>query len=211
MNTTVVVVCALVIALFTTSCSKDNDIPDAEKNAIQALNNIVGNYRGNLAATYGTTTTIWPGINWTVDKNSTITVNNFPYQLLANGVSKNTASSLYTTLINEKQRLLKLYITTIQPQDDKSYERTNNVKSTLQTALKLPHGIMTLVFSHLFIRTLVRIVIITLFSLFCCKDTLFYLFINQKSLSFHFLAVSLQQNNENRVIITIRTKVRIIK
>ena len=31
MNTTVVVVCALVIALFTTSCSKDNDIPDAEK------------------------------------------------------------------------------------------------------------------------------------------------------------------------------------
>lgn len=78
MNTTVVVVCALVIALFTTSCSKDNDIPDAEKNAIQALNNIVGNYKGNLAATYGTTTTIWPGINWTVDKNSTITVNNFP-------------------------------------------------------------------------------------------------------------------------------------
>ena len=71
------VICALVIALFTTSCSKDNDIPDAEKNAIQALNNIVGNYKGNLAATYGTTTTIWPGINWTVDKNSTITVNNF--------------------------------------------------------------------------------------------------------------------------------------
>ena len=32
---------------------KDNDIPDAEKNAIQALNNIVGNYKGNLAATYG--------------------------------------------------------------------------------------------------------------------------------------------------------------
>ena len=52
------VICALVIALFTTSCSKDNDIPDAEKNAIQALNNIVGNYKGNLAATYGTTTTI---------------------------------------------------------------------------------------------------------------------------------------------------------
>ena len=107
------VICALVIALFTTSCSKDNDIPDAEKNAIQALNNIVGNYKGNLAATYGTTTTIWPGINWTVDKNSTITVNNFPYQLLANGVSKKSASSLYTTLINEKQRSLKLYITTI--------------------------------------------------------------------------------------------------
>ncbi|MFC2512987.1 MAG: DUF4840 domain-containing protein, partial [Prevotella denticola] len=61
MNTTVVVVCALVIALFTASCSKDNDMTDAEKNAIQALNNIVGNYKGNLAATYGITTTNWPG------------------------------------------------------------------------------------------------------------------------------------------------------
>ena len=133
------VICALVIALFTTSCSKDNDIPDAEKNAIQALNNIVGNYKGNLAATYGTTTTIWPGINWTVDKNSTITVNNFPYQLLANGVSKNTASSLYTTLINEKQRTLKLYITTIQPQavsfNNKQFSSSytmNNSKMQLQ-------------------------------------------------------------------------------
>lgn len=135
MNTTVVVVCALVIALFTTSCSKDNDIPDAEKNAIQALNNIVGNYKGNLAATYGTTTTIWPGINWTVDKNSTITVNNFPYQLLANGVSKKSASSLYTTLINEKQRLLKLYITTIQPQDNKVFfNLSSNFKFNITTA-----------------------------------------------------------------------------
>ena len=134
MNTTVVVVCALVIALFTTSCSKDNDIPDAEKNAIQALNNIVGNYKGNLAATYGTTT-IWSGINWTVDKNSTITVNNFPYQLLANGVSKNTASSLYTTLINEKQRSLKLYITTIQPQDNKVFfNLSSNFKFNITTA-----------------------------------------------------------------------------
>ncbi len=44
-NTTVVVACALVIALFTASCSKDNDMTDAEKNAIQALNNIVGNYK----------------------------------------------------------------------------------------------------------------------------------------------------------------------
>ena len=35
MNTTVVVVCALIIALFTASCSKDNDMTDAEKNAIQ--------------------------------------------------------------------------------------------------------------------------------------------------------------------------------
>ena len=98
MKTAALAICTLVIALFTTSCSKDNDIPDAEKNAIQALNNIVGNYKGNLAATYGTTTTIWPGINWTVNKNSTITVNNFPYQLLANGVSKNTASTLYILL-----------------------------------------------------------------------------------------------------------------
>ncbi|WP_455061574.1 DUF4840 domain-containing protein [Prevotella fusca] len=116
---TAMAVCALIIALFTASCSKDNDILDAERNATQALNNIVGNYKGNLAATYGTTTIISPGINWTVDKNSTITINNFPYQMLANGVSKNTASSLYTTLINEKQRPLKLYITTIHPQDSK--------------------------------------------------------------------------------------------
>lgn len=134
MRTTVVVVCALVISLFTASCSKDNDIPDAEKNAEQALNNIVGNYKGNLAATYGTTT-IWPGINWTVDKNSTITVNNFPYQLLANGVSKKSASSLYTTLINEKQKSLKLYITTIQPQDNKVFfNLSSNFKFDITTA-----------------------------------------------------------------------------
>ena len=57
MNTTVVVVCALVIALFTASCSKDNDMTDAEKNAIQALNNIVGNYKGNLA------TNLWDNNN----------------------------------------------------------------------------------------------------------------------------------------------------
>ena len=128
------VICALVVALFTTSCSKDNDIPDAEKNAIQALNNIVGNYKGNLAATYGTTT-IWPGINWTVDKNYTITVNNFPYQLLANGVSKNTASSLYTTLVSEKQGPLKLYITTLQPQDNKVFfNLSSNFKFDITTA-----------------------------------------------------------------------------
>ena len=128
------VICALVVALFTTSCSKDNDIPDAEKNAIQALNNIVGNYKGNLAATYGTTT-IWPGINWTVDKNYTITVNNFPYQLLANGVSKNTASSLYTTLVSEKQGPLKLYITTLQPQDNKVFfNLSSNFKFNITTA-----------------------------------------------------------------------------
>ena len=135
MKTAALAICALVIALFTTSCSKDNDIPDAEKNAIQALNNIVGNYKGNLAATYGTTTTIWPGINWTVDKNSTITVNNFPYKLLANGVSKKSASSLYTTLVNEKQGPLKLYITTIQLRENKVFfNLSSNFKFDITTA-----------------------------------------------------------------------------
>ena len=129
------VICALVIALFTTSCSKDNDIPDAEKNAIQALNNIVGNYKGDLGAKYGITITVWPGINWSVDKNSTITVNDFPYQLLAKGVSKKSASSLYTTLVNEKQRTLKLYITTIQPQDNKVFfNLSSNFKFDITTA-----------------------------------------------------------------------------
>lgn len=129
------VICALVIALFTASCSKDNDIPDAEKNAIQALNNITGNYKGNLTTRYGTTIIVWPGINWTVDKNSTITVNDFPYQLLADGVSKNTASSLYTTLANEKQRPLKLYITTLQPQDNKVFfNLSSNFKFNITTA-----------------------------------------------------------------------------
>lgn len=129
------VVCALVIALFTASCSKDNDMTDAEKNAIQALNNITGNYKGNLTTRYGTTIIVWPGINWTVDKNSTITVNDFPYQLLADGVSKNTASSLYTTLANEKQRPLKLYITTVQPQDNKVFfNLSSNIKFDITTA-----------------------------------------------------------------------------
>ena len=135
MNTIVVVVCALVIALFTASCSKDNDMTDAEKNAIQALNNIVGNYKGNLATKYGTTIIVWPDVNWNVDKNSTITVNNFPYQLLADGVSKKTASSLYTTLANEKQRSLKLYITTLQPQDNKVFfNLSSNFKFDITTA-----------------------------------------------------------------------------
>ena len=129
------VICALVIALFTTSCSKDNDIPDAEKNAIQALNNIVGDYKGDLGAKYGTTIIVWRDVNWNVDKNSTITVNNFPYQLLADGVSKKTASSLYTTLANEKERPLKLYITTIQPQDNKVFfNLSSNIKFDITTA-----------------------------------------------------------------------------
>ena len=135
MKAAALAICALVIALFTTSCSKDNDIPDAEKNAIQALNNIVGNYKGDLGAKYGITITVWPGINWSVDKNSTITVNDFPYQLLAKGVSKKSASSLYTTLVNEKQRTLKLYITTIQPQDNKVFfNLSSNFKFDITTA-----------------------------------------------------------------------------
>lgn len=135
MKAAALAICALVIALFTTSCSKDNDIPDAEKNAIQALNNIVGDYKGDLGAKYGTTIIVWRDVNWNVDKNSTITVNNFPYQMLANGVSKNTASSLYTTLINEKQRSLKLYITTIQPQDNKVFfNLSSNFKFDITTA-----------------------------------------------------------------------------
>ena len=129
------VVCALVLALFTASCSKDNDMTDAEKNAIQVLNNITGNYKGNLATKYSTTIIVWPDVNWNVDKNSTITVNNFPYQLLADGVSKKSASSLYTTLVNEKQRPLKLYITTVQPQDNKVFfNLSSNFKFDITTA-----------------------------------------------------------------------------
>lgn len=135
MKAAALAICALVIALFTTSCSKDNDIPDAEKNAIQALNNIVGDYKGDLGAKYGTTIIVWRDVNWNVDKNSTITVNNFPYQLLANGVSKKSASSLYTTLINEKQKSLKLYITTLQPQDNKVFfNLSSNFKFNITTA-----------------------------------------------------------------------------
>ena len=120
-RTTVMAICALVITLFTASCSKDNDFSETQRNTEQALNNITGNYKGDLGAKYGTTIIVWRDVNWNVDKNSTITVNNFPYQLLADGVSKKTASSLYTTLANEKERPLKLYITTIQPQDNKVF------------------------------------------------------------------------------------------
>ena len=66
MKTAVLAICTLVIALFIASCSKDNDIPDAEKNAIQALNNITGNYKGNLATKYSTTIIVWPDVNWNV-------------------------------------------------------------------------------------------------------------------------------------------------
>ncbi|MES5168261.1 DUF4840 domain-containing protein [Prevotella melaninogenica] len=88
-----------------------------------------------MGAKYGTTITVWSEINWNVDKSSTITVNNFPYQMLANGVSKNTASSLYTTLVNEKQRTLKLYITTVQTQDNKVFfNLSSNIKFDITTA-----------------------------------------------------------------------------
>ena len=130
-----IAICTLVITLFAASCSKDNNIPDAEKTAEQALNNITGNYKGDLGAKYGITITVWPEINWSVDKNSTITVNDFPYQLLAKGVSKKSASSLYTTLVNEKPRTLKLYITTVQPQDNKVFfNLSSNIKFDITTA-----------------------------------------------------------------------------
>lgn len=55
--------------------------------------------------------------------------------MLANGVSKNTASSLYTTLVNEKQRTLKLYITTVQTQDNKVFfNLSSNIKFDITTA-----------------------------------------------------------------------------
>jgi len=112
------VICALVITLFTASCSKDNNIPDAEKTAEQALNNMVGTYNGTLRTDNNTPNSVLTIVTWTANKNSTIIVNDFPYNLLANGVSKNTASPLYTTLLNAKKAPLKFYITTLLPQDD---------------------------------------------------------------------------------------------
>lgn len=112
------VICALVITLFTASCSKDNNIPDAEKTAEQALNNMVGTYNGTLRTDNNTPNSVLTIVTWTANKNSTIIVNDFPYNLLANGVSKNTASPLYTTLLNAKKAPLKFYITTLLPQED---------------------------------------------------------------------------------------------
>ena len=109
---TTIAICALVITLFAASCSKDNNIPDAEKTAEQVLNNMVGTYNGTLRTDNNTPNSVLTIITWTANKNSTIIVNDFPYNLLANGVSKNTASPLYTTLP------LKFYITTLLPQED---------------------------------------------------------------------------------------------
>ena len=117
-KTTTIVICALVITLFTASCSKDNNIPDAEKTAEQALNNMVGTYNGTLRTDNNTPNSVLTIVTWTANKNSTIIVNDFPYNLLANGVSKNTASPLYTTLLNAKKAPLKFYITTLLPQED---------------------------------------------------------------------------------------------
>ena len=113
-----IAICALVITLFATSCSKDNNIPDAEKTAEQALNNMVGTYNGTLRTDNNTPNSVLTIVTWTANKNSTIIVNDFPYNLLANGVSKNTASPLYTTLLNAKEAPLKFYITTLLPQED---------------------------------------------------------------------------------------------
>lgn len=115
---TTIAICALVITLFAGSCSKDNNIPDAEKTAEQALNNMVGTYNGTLRTDNNTPNSVLTIITWTANKNSTIIVNDFPYNLLANGVSKNTASPLYTTLLNAKEAPLKFYITTLLPQED---------------------------------------------------------------------------------------------
>ena len=115
---TTIAIFALVITLFTASCSKDNNIPDAEKTAEQALNNMVGTYNGTLRTDNNTPNSVLTIITWTANKNSTIIVNDFPYNLLANGVSKNTASPLYTTLLNAKKAPLKFYITTLLPQED---------------------------------------------------------------------------------------------
>ena len=113
-----IAICALVITLFAASCSKDNNIPDAEKTAEQALNNMVGTYNGTLRTDNNTPNSVLTIVTWTANKNSTIIVNDFPYNLLANGVSKNTASPLYTTLLNAKKAPLKFYITTFLPQED---------------------------------------------------------------------------------------------
>ena len=113
-----IAICALVITLFAASCSKDNNIPDAEKTAEQALNNMVGTYNGTLRTDNKTPNSVLTIVTWTANKNSTIIVNDFPYNLLANGVSKNTASPLYTTLLNAKKAPLKFYITTLLPQED---------------------------------------------------------------------------------------------
>lgn len=113
-----IAICALVITLFAASCSKDNNIPDAEKTAEQALNNMVGTYNGTLRTDNNTPNSVLTIVTWTANKNSTIIVNDFPYNLLANGVSKNTASPLYTTLLNAKKAPLKFYITTLLPQED---------------------------------------------------------------------------------------------
>jgi len=115
---TTIAICALVITLFAASCSKDNNIPDAEKTAEQALNNMVGTYNGTLRTDNNTPNSVLTIVTWTANKNSTIIVNDFPYNLLANGVSKNTASPLYTTLLNAKEAPLKFYITTLLPQED---------------------------------------------------------------------------------------------
>ena len=115
---TTIAICTLVITLFAASCSKDNNIPDAEKTAEQALNNMVGTYNGTLRTDNNTPNSVLTIVTWTANKNSTIIVNDFPYNLLANGVSKNTASPLYTTLLNTKEAPLKFYITTLLPQED---------------------------------------------------------------------------------------------
>lgn len=69
---TTIAICALVITLFAASCSKDNNIPDAEKTAEQALNNMVGTYNGTLRTDNNTPNSVLTIITWTANKNSTM-------------------------------------------------------------------------------------------------------------------------------------------
>ena len=64
---TTIAICALVITLFAASCSKDNNTPDAEKTAEQALNNMVGTYVGTVRCDKNTAITILTISTWTAN------------------------------------------------------------------------------------------------------------------------------------------------
>lgn len=64
-----IAICTLVITLFAASCSKDNNIPDAEKTAEQALNNMVGTYNGTLRTDNNTPNSVLTIVTWTANKN----------------------------------------------------------------------------------------------------------------------------------------------
>ena len=68
--------------------------------------------------------------------------------------------------------------------DDNACEGCHKVEASFDAALHLSHGIVSVVFYHFQFVSFSHFVIITPFPLFCCKDTVFYLFISQKYLSF---------------------------